>query len=68
MDPNANLARQRELVKEIIHHFDNPAIAGAAAAAADADAVTLAYELADHVTALDEWIMKGGALPTDWRK
>lgn len=62
MDPNANLLRQRAIVREVRHHQDHPTDAGEGVLA------SLAMELAEHVEALDEWITKGGALPAAWRR
>jgi len=57
MDPDANLAEQREL-------------ASAICAAADAGRVPeedLAARLAELVLALDEWLCRGGCAPRRWR-
>jgi len=52
MDPNANLTEQRQIAKAIL---------------ADPDAHTYgAVRLAELVEALDEWIGRGGFLPTEW--
>lgn len=53
MDPDANLREQRELAQAIINE--------------EAGAIE-AERLAELVLALDEWIDKGGFLPTRWRK
>ena len=64
MDPNANLARQREIAAEIMRLWDAATPDGEV----DSDALAhLAYELAEHVQALDSWIIKGGYLPGYWR-
>lgn len=53
MDPDALLARIRELVADALPRPLSEA---------------LAYDLAIEVQALDEWLMKGGFLPTEWRQ
>lgn len=55
MDPNANLNEQREIVKK---YFE-----GGISAEAQLD---LLSRLADLVESLDQWISKGGFLPTSW--
>lgn len=54
MDPNATLKRILELVEEI-HSTDNPNYLA-----------NRAPELAEAVEALDEWLSRGGFLPTRW--
>jgi len=54
MDPNANL-------KEILE------LAGKISIDADSDS-ELEVRLAELVMALDEWICKGGFLPSRWNK
>lgn len=56
MDPDANLAEQRRLAKELSE------------AASDEWTRGRAGRLAELVQALDEWICKGGFLPKDWRE
>lgn len=64
MDPIANLARQRTIVAEI----NELRAEQTEDARENIDVtVTLAYELAELVEALDEWLTKGGFLPTRWR-
>lgn len=58
MDPNANLFRQITLATRIRHAADN----GQKVSEADAE------ELAELVTALDNWIRRGGFLPTAWER
>lgn len=59
MDPNAALKRIIELSEEIIQG-DNTL---------DYESLRQrAEELAETVIGLDEWISKGGFLPTVWRK
>ena len=60
MDPDANLARQRRLTTEILSRLDLDKRWGLP----DIIQVT---DLAELVTALDEWICKGGFLPRDWQ-
>ena len=55
MDPNANLAEQLDSAKAIL-----------AAEDLDSDALTDITRLSELVIALDDWIKKGGFLPTDW--
>lgn len=55
MDPNATLARIRELTASLL---DSDADTGTAASIGD--------QLAEHVQALDEWLVKGGFLPQAW--
>jgi DNA-directed RNA polymerase specialized sigma subunit len=59
MDPNENLKRQRELVKEIqeenAKQYEDQEILA-----------SCAVELAELVEAMDEWISKRGFLPNDW--
>lgn len=55
MDPNATLARIRELTASLL---DSDADPGTAASIGD--------QLAEHVQALDEWLSKGGFLPRAW--
>lgn len=56
MDPTANLAMQRALAGQILK------------TTARVEFEQQAVELAEHVQALDEWISKGGFLPTQWRE
>ena len=51
MDPNATLDEIRELLK-FVHN--------------DAGVTNPARELADKITALDEWLTAGGFLPEAW--
>ena len=55
MDPTVTLAKIRKLIKEV------------AVTPADAGALAVARDLAEHVEALDEWIKNGGYLPEQWR-
>lgn len=65
VDPEANLARQRAITIEIMRIWDAATPAGEV----DGNALShLAYELAELVQGLDEWIKKGGFLPRDWSR
>lgn len=52
MDPNENLKQQLQMAKDIL----------------DGVHFDQEGELAELVLALDEWIMGGGFLPTDWNR
>ena len=54
MDPNATLARIREIVRALN------------AASPPQDVAPLAFELAELTEALDDWLSAGGFLPTGW--
>jgi len=58
MDPNANLDRQLAIASEVNELLDN----------GSREVICLAEELTELVISLNEWIMKGGALPRDWRR
>jgi hypothetical protein len=68
MDPNANLARQRELSQEILTIVDQCSDDGEFTEDQELELVHLAANLAEHVQALDEWITRGGFLPEGWAK
>lgn len=56
MDPDATLATMRDLRQAIM-----------TSTGGDEDALRSdAFELAELVEALDEWLTKGGFLPTEW--
>ena len=57
MDPNENIRRQRELVREILS--DEPF-------RDSTEAGELAIELAELVQELDRWLCKGGFRPSGW--
>lgn len=57
MDPDANLKETRRLTERLLAAFDR----GETPDKYDAD------RLCELVTALDQWIMKGGLLPRDWQ-
>jgi hypothetical protein len=57
MDPNATLAEIRRL-----------AAAALSGEYAIGDMDGVATELAEYVTALDEWVATGGFLPDAWRQ
>lgn len=52
MDPTANLKEQLELATQLIDTGE--------------DVANRSYRLAELVLALNEWILKGGFLPTPW--
>ena len=56
MDPDANLEEQRRIVARMLDNEENE------------DYLTDAQRLAELVQALDEWIVRGGFLPEEWRK
>lgn len=56
MDPTSNLSEIRALVVRMTDNEDNPNYLD------DSD------RLAQLVGALDEWISKGGFLPSQWKK
>ena len=60
MDPDAALARIRELAAEIIQIFDDDESYEYAEAEAN--------EIAETFQGLDNWIKGGGFLPKDWRR
>jgi hypothetical protein len=60
MDPNANIARQRELAAELKAEYDLPGAWSHEALEGFADR---ANELVELVTALDEWRTRGGFDP-----
>lgn len=56
MDPNATLARLRELVAEL------------ATAETNLHKADIADSLAEHLEALDNWLCCGGFKPEPWNK
>ena len=56
MDPNANLAEQRRLVATMLDDESESIDTGDA------------LRLCELVQALDAWILRGGALPSDWQE
>lgn len=56
MDPDTVLADIRELAAKLTSDDQRAA-----------DLVDVALDLADRVTALDEWLSRGGSLPAAWR-
>lgn len=56
MDPNTVLIELREAVR----NYDD--------ATTQEDMLYAADALATHVAALDEWLTRGGFLPTDWAR
>lgn len=70
MDPDTNLERQREIAQEIVTIIDSSE--GDDWSETERSVLeqvsALANELADLVSALDEWITKGGFLPAEWTR
>jgi hypothetical protein len=64
MDPNANLAEQRELIANIIDAWDDADDDGNIPN--PDDVIHDAIRLAELAEALDGWIAGGGFLPTAW--
>lgn len=60
MDPNACLEKIRDLYERLVRVSD--AEPDAPVAAEDAQ------ELAEAVNDLDDWLCKGGFLPSDWNR
>lgn len=58
MDINAALANVRRLNALVLKAFDGGVLP-------DEDDI---LELADQLQAMDEWLSKGGFLPTDWER
>lgn len=67
MDPNANLAEQLRLAREIQDMTDNCPDDGLSDEQKSRMA-GLGARLADLVLALNEWISKGAFLPTKWQE
>ena len=61
MDPNENLAKQRELQKWL-NEYDEPFDRDD-----DEEYVEKLVDLAILVEAMDEWLSKGGFLPDAWK-
>lgn len=57
MDPNATIQEMRR-ISERLHCGEMD----------DGDKIDAAHRLAELFDALDEWILKGGFLPTSWRE
>lgn len=64
MDPDANLARQRELVNSIIAL--NGSLEIRESGKPPRAVWNYAFELAELVQALDTWIVGGGFIPRAW--
>jgi hypothetical protein len=56
MDPNEALRLVRESVGELVHADDDNTLPGSQVG-----------QVVDAFTALDEWLQKGGFLPSEWR-
>lgn len=69
MDVEANLAEQRRLTREILRVWAcaDPNT-GELSREQAADIADDAERLAELSEALDAWLCKGGALPTDWQR
>jgi hypothetical protein len=65
MDPNATLAAIRRLSKMLIRQAEENRVNYAPA---QDDLLDTASTLAENCQNLDEWLMKGGFLPSDWQK
>jgi hypothetical protein len=61
MDPNATLMAIRELIKQI-EAYDNHM----GSVAHISEQAELGLDLAEQITALDQWLSKGGFLPSAW--
>lgn len=68
MDPDANLAEQLRLTKEIMKIVDAIAVDGQFTKRQTAQLSRLGHELAELVEALNEWLAHGGFLPKAWGK
>lgn len=63
MDPNENLKEQREIAKEILEaRYDQEMTMEAWYRSFESST----HRLAELSQALDEWLVKGGFLPSDW--
>jgi len=60
MDPNATLAKMRQLANMILSDEGGLEDAG--------DLEDAARDLAEHVEALDGWLRQGGFLPKAWER
>lgn len=60
MDPNVTLREMRELVKRVLHDYEDEDGNGV-----DQDD---AASLASHVETLDAWLSRGNFLPEKWQK
>ena len=68
MDPNANLQEQLELAREMQAIEDASDDEGNLAQEQVDDYQLKAGRLADLMLALNEWITKGGFLPSAWER
>lgn len=70
MDPKENLRKQRDLARKILGWCDTLRAmrANDGTEVGEGGIDTLACELAEHVLALDAWMLRGGTSPyaTDW--
>ena len=66
MDPNANLAEQREIGARLLVALDNIADNGDEYQLISRAVLADMYRFSELVEALDEWIVGGGFLPDAW--
>lgn len=69
MDPNANLARQRQLrdeYRDLIDRIEDDSEGGDDDT--DEQQRALLRDLVDLTEALDEWMSRGGFAPSGWRR
>lgn len=67
MDPDANLTRQREILRELddVLERDDPLAPERVGAVS---ASRLVAEYVELATGLDDWLSKGGFLPKAWQR
>ncbi|MFA5435981.1 MAG: hypothetical protein WC372_08100 [Candidatus Neomarinimicrobiota bacterium] len=63
MDPDACLTELLELAEELVQALNNSQRSELSASIIE----DTAFDLADHVRNLDEWLKKGGFLPKRWQ-
>lgn len=66
MDPNANLKEMVNLAESIL--LEDDAYDGCTVPVMEPEMWDKAVRLAELVSALNKWIVKGGFLPDAWRK
>jgi hypothetical protein len=62
MDPDSNLNEQLQIARGLLADDEDKM-----SSSDMASALHSALRLAEYVVALDEWIRKGGFLPSSWR-
>jgi len=67
MDPNANLAEQRELAKEFLADRDQEE-PFTASIEDGLEYCSHVARLSELIVEMDEWLKKGGFVPNDWHK